>query len=407
MSVAQLDRRAYWHEVAAAMQTWPRQRAPRVTVEPVRTAADLTAFVDLPWQIYRDDPHWVPPLKREVHAFLDRRRHPFYRHGEARLFLARLNGQVVGRILASDDPRHNEEHGTNLGCFGMFESIDDQEVADALLEAAADWLRLRGRTEVMGPIDYSTNYPCGLLVDGFDTPPRVMMNHHPPYYARLLEHAGLEKAKDLYAWWFNDPGDAINEWRGRVEKLAARFNVTVRSVRLSDYDREIERCKRVYNEAWEKSWGFVKMTDAEFDHLAAQIKQLRAPQMLKLAEVDGQPVGLSVTMPDLNEAIKPLDGRLTRWGLPIGLARLIYRLPRVKTARMAVLGVLEGYRRRGVGELLILSTLDDGKHLMGYHSAELGWTLEDNHLVNRTVERVGGRRYKTYRIYHRPLFRAL
>ncbi len=381
-----------------------RQTGLGVEIRPVASRRDLEAFVDLPWSIYARDPLWVPPLRMEVKSFLDRRHQPFYRHGDATQFLAARDGKVVGRILVSDDPRYNQEHQANVGCFGMYESVDDLAVAAALLNAAAAWLHARGRTSIMGPIDYSTNYACGLLIDGFDTPPRVLMNHHRPYYARLLESWGLAKVRDLYAWWFVDPHDMLARWRGLAEKLARRSGVTVRPISFGgDFEADVARCLEVYNASWEKSWGFVKMTDEEFHHLAGRLKQLASEDLILLAEVEGRPVGFSLTLPDSNEALRPLNGRLTRWGLPIGLAKYLYYSRRIKTARMAVLGMLEPYRRRGISELLILRTLDVGKNKLGYNSAELSWTLEDNDLINRTIEKVGGQRYKTYRIYERSI----
>lgn len=374
-----------------------------ITVSPVESRRDLREFVDFPWQVYRDDPQWVPPLKHEVRRFLDRRRHPFYRHGEALPLLARLGNRVVGRVVVSDDPRYNEQHGTNLGAFGMFECLDDTGAAAALVDAASAWLRGRGRTHMWGPIDYSTNYPCGLLVDGFDAPPRVMMNHHPPYYESLLASCGFRRAKDLYAWWFTDPHGMLERWRRRADRLAQRSGVTVRPLRFDDFEAEVERCMHVYNESWEQSWGFVKMTRDEFYYLARSLRRLAVPELLLLAEYEGEPIGFSMTLPDFNEALRPLNGRLTTCGLPIGLARFLWRLRRVKTARMAVLGVREGFRRRGVTELLILSTLDHGKNVEGYTAAELSWTLEDNELINRAIETVGARRYKTYRLYEKAL----
>ncbi|HEX5500671.1 MAG TPA: hypothetical protein VFX03_15650, partial [Thermomicrobiales bacterium] len=366
-------------------------------------ARDRDAFVRFPWQIYRGDAHWAPPLLIERKDFINPRLHPFYRHGAAAQFLAYRDGRLVGRIQASDDPHYNAEHDANLGCFGLFESIDDDDVAAALFQAAVDWLRGRGRTRVLGPIDYSTNYACGLLVDGFNTPPRIMMNHNPPYYAALLEGCGLVKAKDLYSWWFDDRLDVLDAWRAKAERLAARGRFQVRHFRLADFDAEIERCKTVYNAAWERNWGFVKMSDAEFAYMAKHLRQLAAPELLLLAEVDGRPVGFSMTLPDLNEAIRPLDGKLFRWGLPIGLVRLLRNQRRIRTARLLTLGVVEGFRRRGISELLILRTLDYGKHVAHYTGAELGWTLEDNELINRTILAVGGQRYKTYRIYEREI----
>jgi GNAT superfamily N-acetyltransferase len=374
-----------------------------VRIREVTSRRDLRQFIRLPWAIYADDPHWVPSLLIDVKEFLDPKRHPFYLHGAAAQFLAFDGDSPVGRILVSDDPRYNEQHNTNVGSFGMFECIDDPKTAHALLDAAAAWLRARGRTSMMGPMDYSTNYACGLLVDGFDTPPRVMMNHNPHYYAGLLESWGLAKAKDLYAWWFVDPYDLVTKWQRRADWLARRGGVTIRPFAKKDFHSEVQRCYEVYNDAQKDHWGFVDLTNAEFVYLAKRLTRFGVPEQVLLAEIQDKLVGFSVTLPDVNEAIRPLNGRLTTLGLPIGWIRLLYRLPRVKTARMTVLVLMESYRRRGISELLILETLDYGKNVLGYTGAELSWTLEDNDLVNRTVERVGARRYKTYRIYEGPV----
>ncbi len=372
-------------------------------IEQVESRRDLDQFCKVPWKIYADDPHWVPPLLMEVKEFLNPRKHPFYQHGQAAQFLASRGGVPLGRILVSDDPRYNEQQGTNLGCFGMFESADDPEMAHALLDTAAHWLKARGREAMMGPIDYSMNYPCGLLIDGFETPPTVMMNHHRPYYAGLLQSWGLEKAKDLYGWWFVDTNDLVAKWKTKLERIARRSGVVVRSFSRSDFTAEIQRCKVVFNEGMQDNWGFVALTDAELEHIAKGLSKVAVAEHVLLAEIDGKPVGAAITVPDVNEAIRTLDGRLTNFGLPINLIRFKRRLRNAKTARMIALSVVEGYRRRGIAELLILQTLDYGKNTLGYEGAELGWTLEDNVLINRTIEAAGGRRYKTYRIYEKPI----
>jgi len=377
--------------------------APGLEIREASSRRALDHFARFPGKIYADDPCWVPPLLIEVKEFLNARKHPFYLHGAAVPLLAWRDGVPVGRVLVSDDPRYNRQWQANTGCFGMFECIDDETVAAGLLDAAARWLRARGRTAVMGPVDYSTNYPVGLLIDGFDTPPRVMMNHHPPYYARLLESWGLAKAKDLYAWWFDDPHDMVAQWRARAERIVRRGGVTVRGVRRADFDAEVERCRTVYNRSQIDNWGAVRLTREEFTYLARQLVRFAPVEMLLLAEREGEPVGFAVTVPDFNEAIHPLQGRLTRFGIPVGLLRLLRRMRRVKNARMLVLDVLPEYRRRGIAELLILRTLDHGKNALGYTGAELSWTLEDNDLINRAIEKVGGRRYKTYRIYEKEL----
>ncbi len=376
--------------------------AKTTSVSPVRTRQDLNEFVQLPKRLYAGNRHWVAPLDMQVRQFLNRS-HPFYRHGEAEAFLARRDGRVVGRILVSDDSRYNKAHGSNVGCFGMIETNNDVRTVGKLIDSASRWLQERGRSELLGPIDYSTNYPTGLLVDGFDTPPSVMMNHQPEYYQYLLEACGLRKAKDLYAWWFDSENRMDEGWQQRVARLTSRYNVQVRSISFKNFKTEIARCKAIYNESFESNWGFVKMTDDEFDHLAREIRQLASPDLIQIAEVEGQPVGLSLSLPNLNEAVQPLGGRLTTAGIPIGLVRLLYRMRQVKTGRLAVLGVLPGYRRRGVAEALIQQTFKNGFGKLGYSGAELGWTLEDNVLVNRMIERVGGRKYKTYRIYRKQL----
>jgi len=373
-----------------------------IVVREVATRRDRDAFVKFPWRIYEGDANWAPPLLREAKAFLDRTRHPFYRHGEATQFLAYDQGQLVGRILVSDDPNYNAQHDSNQGCFGMFECINDQDVADALLNAAANWLRQRGRTAMMGPVDYSMNYSCGLLIDGFDTPQRVMMNHNPPYYARLLEGWRMAKAKDLYAWWFDDSCDMLHKWARRAERFAERGGTTVRSISFDDFDAEVQRLHDVYNRTWVQCWGSVKMTDHEFLHRARDLKKYAVADLILLAEVDGEPAGVCITLPDFNEATRPLNGRLTTFGIPIGLARLMYNLRKIQSARLVVLGIVDSFRRRGVAEMFILQTLSRGIEL-GYTGAELGWTLEDNHLINRMIEKVGGRRYKTFRIYETSL----
>jgi GNAT superfamily N-acetyltransferase len=364
------------------------------------------AFVRMPWPIYADDPQWVPPLLLERREFIHPRKQPFLQHGSAAMFLARRDGQNVGRILVSDDPHYNAEHSTNLGCFGMFESIDDVGVAHALLNAAADWLRARGRSEVMGPIDYSTNYSCGLLVDGFDTPPRVMMNHNPPYYAALLESWGLKKAKDLMAWWFVVDDHLIDKWGRIAKRVLERQSVKIRHFQKSDAKNEIRRCKEIYDGAWQRNWGFVRMTDAEFFHFAEGLLQLVPPELLLLAEVDGQAVGLSLTLPDFNEAVRSLDGMLFPWGLPTGLMKFKRNCRKIETGRVLIMGVLEQYRRRGITEAIIVNTIENVRKFGGYKHCELSWTLEDNVSVNRALESSGAKVYKTYRIYNKSLLPA-
>ncbi|PYJ36776.1 MAG: hypothetical protein DME81_09245, partial [Verrucomicrobia bacterium] len=230
-------------------------------VSEVRSRRDRDAFIKFQWRIYKNDPAWVPPLIIERKAFLDRKRHPFYRHGDAALFLARQNGEIVGRIMASDDPNYNSLHQSNIGCFGLFECIDDCNIAAALFEAAAGWQRKKGRDEIMGPIDYSTNYVCGLLIDGFEHSPTILTAHNPPYYARLIEHCGFTKEKDWYAWWFKDIPAPMERLRKIATARSRKHDVAIRSIDLKLLTEESRRLRAVFNQAWRNNWGFVPMTD--------------------------------------------------------------------------------------------------------------------------------------------------
>ncbi len=373
-----------------------------IVVKPVETKKDRDLFIKFPWKIYRNDPAWVPPLIIERKEFLDRGKHPFYRHGDAALFLARRDGEIVGRIMASDDPNFNALHESQVGCFGLFESIDDQDVANALLATAENWIRAKGRTEILGPIDYSTNYVCALLIDGFEHPPTLLTSHNPPYYARLIENAGFSKARDWYAWWFSEYPAPFERLRKIANARGGKMGVTIRSVNLKKVEEESHRIRQIYNQAWEKNWGFVPFTDAEIEHMAKELKPLIVKQAMLIAEIGAEPVGFVIGVPDINVAFKQINGRLTSFGLPIGLLKLIYyRFFKIRTGRLVALGVVEKYRRAGVAEMLVLHLMDEA-FKRGF-TGELSMTLEDNVMVNRFIEGMGAKRYKTFRIYHRDI----
>jgi len=343
----------------------------------------------------------VPPLIIERRAFLNRRKHPFYRHGDAALFLAKRNGEVVGRIMASDDPNYNALHKTNVGCFGLFESIDDVDVALSLFNEAKKWLRDRRRTEVIGPIDYSTNYVCGLLIDGFEHPPTLLTAHNPPYYARLIEACGFTKEKDWYAWWFDPHNAPVSRLRRLVTARTRKTSVKVRPIDLRHLTDESRRLSSVFNEAWNNNWGFVPFTEAEAEHMAKEMRPIIDPRMTLIAEIDNAPVAFVICVPDINVALHQMNGRLTCLGLPIGLAKLLWYRHKIRKARFVALGVLEKYRRAGIAEMLVLQVMEEGAS-RGF-TAELSMTLEDNFMVNRFIEAMGAKHYKTYRIYRRPI----
>ncbi len=367
----------------------------------VASRADLAAFIKFPWRIYANDPAWVPPLIIERKEFLDRKKHPFYKHGDAALFLARRGGKIVGRIMASDDPNYNSVHQSNVGCFGLFESINDAGVAAALFKAATGWLHLRGRDEIMGPIDYSTNYVCGLLVHGFEHPPMILTSHNPPYYEALVESAGFTKTMDFYAWWFAQPDRAAKRLRRLAGARKERQSFSIRPINLANLSAESGRIREVYNEAWQNNWGFVPFTPAEFEHMAREMKPLVIEDLTLVAEVNGEPAAFILTLPDIN-AVVPQNGRLTTFGLPLGLAKLLYGKSRLKRMRLVALGVVPKHRRSGIAEMLVLRVIETGMIERGYFG-ECSMTLEDNHMINRFLEAIGADRYKTYRIYRRRI----
>jgi GNAT superfamily N-acetyltransferase len=373
-----------------------------IEVSEVTSRRERDAFIKFQWQIYANDPAWVPPLIIERKKFLDRKQHPFYRHGDAALFLARKNGRIVGRIMASDDPNYNSLHGTNVGCFGLFECVDDDEIAAALFDTAASWVRKKGRTEMMGPIDYSTNYVCGLLIDGFQFPPTILTAHNPPYYRELMESYGFGKAKDWYAWWFADPSNAAMHLRRLATRLKTRWPVTIRPANLENLRDESRRLREIFNQAWEKNWGFVPFTEAEIEFMTEELKPLIVPEFAWIAEIGSEPVGFTLCLPDINVVLRDLNGRLTRFGLPIGLIKLLLYKRRVRKGRLIALGVVEKSRRAGIAEMLVLRVMEETMIKRGI-TGELSMTLEDNFMINRFLEAIGADRYKTYRIYRKQL----
>jgi GNAT superfamily N-acetyltransferase len=373
-----------------------------IEISEVTSRRERNAFIKFPWRVYANDPAWVPPLIIERKAFLDRKRHPFYRHGDAALFLARKNGEIVGRIMASDDPTYNALHQSNVGCFGLFECVHDRDVALALFERAASWLREKGRTEIMGPIDYSTNYVCGLLIDGFQFPPTILTAHNPPYYRDLIERCGFTKEKDWYAWWFADPAKAVAQLRRLAPRFQTRCPAAIRSANFKNLHDESRRLRQIYNQAWEKNWGFVPFTEAEIEFMTRELKPLLLPEFAWVAEVNDEPVGFTLCLPDINVVLRHLNGRLTRCGLPVGLIKLLLHKKRIRKGRLIALGVVEKYRRAGIAEMLVLRVMEETMVKRGI-TGELSMTLEDNFMVNRFLEAIGAQRYKTYRIYRKPV----
>jgi GNAT superfamily N-acetyltransferase len=368
-------------------------------VRPVVGRADLGAFIRLPHRLHAADPLWVPPLDRDVRGVLDPG-HPFHAHADVQCFLARRAGTVVGRIVAVVNRAYCEFHGERTGTFGLFEAEDDPAVATALLAAAESWLRGRGMTKVMGPFNLSTNdelWSPGFLVDGFHRPPVVMMGHSPPYYATLVETAGYTKAKDLIAYWIADGTPPARLVQG-VEKLARRQGIVIRPLDMRNLNADVDRIQAVYNSAWGRNWGFVPMSEAEIRHLARQLKPVVKPELCAIAEVEGEPVGFALALPDYNQVLRRMGGRL----FPTGLLRMLWYRRSIDAARVLTLGVRPGYRHKGLDALLILHLYREGV-AAGYPRGECSWILEDNWDMRRGLERIGAVADKTYRVYERPL----
>jgi GNAT superfamily N-acetyltransferase len=360
---------------------------------------EVNVFLKLPWQIYAGDPHWVPPLLLERKAFLNVRKNPFFQHAQVRLFLARQQGQVVGRIAAVLNVAHDQYHHERAGFFGLFECQNNTEAAAALLHAAAAWVRERGATYLRGPVNLSTNeLDCGLLIEGYDSPPVFQSSYNPPYYASLMEAAGLTPCQDLLAFFRSYDPPPPPRLQQAMARLQERRKITIRPINMRDFTAEVRRITDVYNDAWSDNWGFVPITEAESQRLASELKLAVIPELTLVAERDGEPVGCFMAIPDLNQIFRHLNGRLTPWGL----LRFLYQRRRIPIVRVAMLGVKKRYRRLGI-DLLMLAKVWQQAPKRGIQGGELGWVLEDNRLMVQALEEIGAHPYKRYRLYQKDL----
>ncbi|MCX8107509.1 MAG: N-acetyltransferase [Verrucomicrobiae bacterium] len=361
----------------------------------------ILRFLRVPFNVYRKDPYWVAPLMYDAAKVLSRQ-NPLFQHAEIRLWVASRNGTDVGRIAALVDYNYIHFQNDEAGFFGFFECINDPEASTALFEAALEWVRQRKVKRVIGPMNPTTNDECGLLIHGFNSSPTFMMPYNPPYYADLVEGAGFTKAKDLVAYIVSLP-DLPTDKLNRVAEKARRRNpdLTVRPVTRKTLERDIDLIKEVYNAAWQKNWGFVPMTDAEIDFMAARLKPLLVEGLVWIVESPREPVAFLLAVPDFNQTIKPLNGRLLSPKAVRILPNLLgWRFPKV--CRVVTLGVKEGYRNRGLESLMLAEGLKVGTKI-GFTAAEASWVLEDNIRMLRVIEVFNGKHYKTYRIYERAL----
>jgi GNAT superfamily N-acetyltransferase len=369
----------------------------------VTSRRDLTRFIKLPWRLYRNEPNWVPPLLRERRQFLDRERNPFFEHADAELFLAWRDGQPVGRITAHIDRTFNEFQGNEWGLFGFFETENDRAVADALLSTAQGWLAERGRDRMVGPMDFTTNDECGLLVEGHDRRPQILQGWHHPHYRDLLEGWGLEKAMDLYMWELRlDKVEEKGGFHPMIEEAARKVReehgVTVRHMRKSDFEAELGRFLEVYNAAWERNWGFVPLNETEVRHHSKDLKPVLDENWTWIAERDGEILGASLTLPDINQALAHLNGRL----LPFGWAKFLWHRRNIDGCRVFALGVKPEHQHLGIAAAFYIEHLRQADP-NGIWWGEMGWILETNEPMNRAMEGMGGKIVKRYRIFEKVL----
>jgi hypothetical protein len=374
-----------------------------VEIKQHQPGKDIGDFIEVAFDVYADDPAWVPPLHMEITDRLTPEKNPFFEHAEVALFTAWKDGKVVGRISAQIDHEHLRIHQDNVGFFGFFDTVDDQEVASALIAAAEAWLVERGMTVMRGPFSLSINEETGMLVEGFDSPPTIMSPHHRSYQQTLAEGAGLRKVKDCYGWR-HDVVPATARAQKAWETINSLPEVRFRSVSPRKLKKEVRDILDVFNDAWQHNWGFVPATDSEAKKMAADLQLILDKELSFFAEIDGQPVAICVCLPNLNEVIYDFKGKLN----PATVAKLIWRLKirRPKSARLMLLGIrtdLRGKKRYASLGMAVIAELVRRGLKQGYEWAELGWTLEDNRLINAAIQSMGAEIYKRYRLFEKPI----
>lgn len=375
-----------------------------IEIRQVRTKKERRQFITFAWQVYRSDPelkkHWVPPVIADYMKTLDKDVYPLYDHADLAMFTAWKDGKLSGTIAAVENRRHNEIHEDRVGFWGFFECFNDQAVADALFDAAAGWLRKKGLDTMRGPVSPSMNDQCGMLVKGFDSSPVFLMLYNPPYYNDLVLKAGHHIGQELLAWYIDQKLIDIERLRRISQHVMKREGLSVRVLEMKHFDREIDNMREIYNGAWEKNWGFVPMTDREFDCLAKSLKPIANPHYVYFVEDrNGRTIGFSLSLPDINQALKHVNGNpLTPWGL----IKYLWYKRNINMVRTIVMGVLPEYRNKGIDSILNTWIADyGGKH--GVFASEMSWVLKSNEAMSRLAKVIGGRPYKEYVIYEKSI----
>jgi len=367
----------------------------KVIIKTVSTKKETMQFIKLLWKIYKDDPYWVPPLIMDRKKLIDKEKNPFYKHAQMELFLAEKDGEIVGRIAAIKNDLHNEYHKDNVGFFGFFECINDQEVANALFDKAKEWLKAKGCTTMRGPANPSSNDEYGMLLEGFEDEPRLLMTYNPKYYLDLCDKYGFKKAKDLNAYKVSNEKIITSDKLKRVANLAAqRSGIKIRSLNMKDFKNELSHVKYVYNKAWAPNWGFVPLTDDEIDALADDLKPLVEPSLVLFGEIDNKVIGFALVMLDYNAVFKEMNGHL----FPFNFIKLKTKKHLIKWARIITLGVIPEYQKRGLDAVFYWEIVNRAEKL-GIMLGEASWILEDNEMMNRGAEVMLSELYKQYRLY--------
>jgi GNAT superfamily N-acetyltransferase len=374
-----------------------------VEIRPVHSRRELKRFVKVPFRLHRDSPQWVPPLIFERMEFLNRKKNPWFEHGEAEYLIAEQGGEPVGRITAQVDERWDETQGGSDAMFGFFETVEDPAVAAALLDAATEWAASRGRTRILGPMDFTTNDEVGILIEGHELRPMILEPWHPPHYKDLVEAHGFGKAMDVLMWELElgrlKEGERFDpSIHAAAEKALHEEGIAIRNMRTREMAAEVRRFSAVYNEAWGDNWGFVPITDAEAEFQAKNLKQVLDEDWAYMAEKDGEVIGAALTLPDINQVMAKLNGRL----LPFGWLRFLLGKRKIDRVRVFALGVKHDYRHSGVAAGLYLKHLEAASP-DGIPGGEMGWILETNEPMNRAMEGMGGKVVKKYRIYEKEI----
>lgn len=366
-----------------------------IKISTVQSAKDLMKFIKFQWKIYEGDKYWVPPLLMDRKKILSKEKNPFFKHAESEYFLAEKDGKLAGRIAAIKNDLHNKTHNDKIGFWGFFECIDDQEVANALFDAAKQWLKGKGLEAMQGPANPSSNDEWGMLLEGFDDEPRILMTYNPRYYLKLCDGYGFVKIKDLYAYKLENQKVIASEKVKRVAEIAQkRSGIKIEQLNMKNFKAEVEKVKYIYNKAWAPNWGFVPMTEEELDAMAKDLKSLVDPSLLIFGKIDDNLVGFALVLPDYNYIFKQLNGKL----FPFGFIKLFTQKKNIKWCRIITLGIIPEYQKRGLDSVFYWEIVNRA-HNVGIDLGEASWILENNDMMNRGAAAMNGILYKKYRLY--------